>query len=397
MREKAQKSFVTIFPGYRDFHFWKDPGQIPYRFQKQGFKSTIVFWSDGRPLPENELFSGLERLAGNRLSRKFNTGIIIWLLRHSRGTDILNLFHLNWQSLLFAFVYKTLNPRGFVYIKMDAGRYSGIYEWEGIFNKASLPGDEAAGKVSIRTKIKNALIRNQFVGKVDLWSVEDNFTRQAYESEYSFFRGKLITVYNGHTADIPSPAKVSSFDEKEDIILTVGRLGTYQKGTELLLEAFRLISAGTGYKLHLAGSTEPDFEARIRDFFTANPDLQDRVIFHGNLARQDLFSLYSRSKIFCLPSRYEGMAVVFAEAMYFRNAVVTTPFVSPAGLINEFRLGLTAENAGAESLAEKLNILVNNEGLAREYADNAHNFSSEEFNWDRIVSALNEEITRRRC
>ena len=53
-------------------------------------------------------------------------------------------------------------------------------------------------------------------------------------------RGKLIKVYNGHTADLTEHGIVNEYSKKENIIFTAGRLGTHQKATDILLEGFSI-------------------------------------------------------------------------------------------------------------------------------------------------------------
>lgn len=389
------KQFVTVFPGYRDFHFYKDPGQIPYHFSKLGYKASIVLYSDLSLLKESENNINLIRIPANCFNKLFNVGIISYLIQNARKISILNLFHLTWQSLLFAFIYKTVNPGGFVYLKMDASRYSGVYQWEEIFDNRIRPTFDSDKRKTLKGRLKDMLIRKHLVSKVDLWSVEDDFTRQTYESQYNFFSRKIITVYNGYSSDLTSSGNVNEFDAKENIILTVGRLGTFQKGTEILLEAFRKGANTNNYELHLAGSIEPEFTKIINKYFEESPALQNRVFFHGDLNRADLFSLYNRSKIFCMPSRFEGMAIVFAEAMYFRNAILSTPYVAPSGIIRDKDLGVVTENADPTQLAEQLERLINDEALLRRYADNANKFANQKLNWSNIVARVEEEITKR--
>ncbi len=43
----------------------------------------------------------------------------------------------------------------------------------------------------------------EFHKAVDLCSIEDEYSKELFEAKYAFFKGKLITVYNGHTSDLP--------------------------------------------------------------------------------------------------------------------------------------------------------------------------------------------------
>jgi len=150
------------------------------------------------------------------------------------------------------------------------------------------------------------------------------------------------------------------------------------------------------YDLHLAGPVEPEFKDHIKRFREENPSLNSRVIFHGSLDRDQLYSLYSRSKIFCLPSRFEGMAIVFPEAMYYGNAIVTTRDVSLRYLIERYRFGSMVEKDNSADLGEALLNVINDEELWHEMARRAKEISSTLLNWDNIVRMLEKEIDIRR-
>lgn len=382
------KSFVTLFPFYRDHHFYKDPGQVPYRISREGFEARIVRFRSDDLLPITEEHIGVTQIRPLFGRNAGNLSLLFWLLSNSRRTDILNLFHLTWQSLLTSWLFKVLNRNGFVWLKMDNCHASGKYDWEDILKRekrATAP----------KKRLKERLMRGCFIRSVDLWSVEDEESRSYYENSYPVFRGKIITVYNGHCADILNYTVRKEFGEKEKIIVNAGRLGTHQKATEMLLEAFRSVATFTDYDLHLAGTMEPGFIPWFEAFLKANPDLKHRIVYHGALDTSDLYSLYDRSRILCMPSRYEGLALVFCEAMYFGNAVVTTGSVSVAGIIRDESAGEVTERSDQEAVAESLLNLLRNPSVAESSGNNARRFAEKHFSWPVIIKGLVTELEKR--
>jgi glycosyltransferase involved in cell wall biosynthesis len=384
-----QKTFCTVFPNYRDFHFYKDPGQIPYRFSKLGYNAYLVCYGKGKEYNDSEKYLRIKKLRDNYLLRKFNAGMVFFLLFNSRKIDVLNTFHLTWNSLFFVFIYKICNRAGFAYLKLDDCALAGVSQWETDYKK---PGMNGCRQTDLKRRLKNRIARTFLLQKVDLWSIEDEYSKEIYEARYDFFKEKLITVYNGHTSDLPGSMGAGDIADKEEIILTAGRLGTYQKATEILLEAFKPVAAHTSFSLHLAGRVEPAFNDYIDKYLKANPHLTDRVVFHGSLGRDELYRLYRRSSIFCMPSRFEGMAVVFPEAMYYRNVVVTTKDGSLKYLIDRYNIGLMVDKEDDSDLADALVRLIDNRELRDEMAQNAHEISSTLLNWDNIARTLQAEI-----
>lgn len=382
------KSFTTIFPYYRDHHFYKDPGQVPFRISVEGFDAMIVRFRSDDLLPVTERHVRVSQISPLIGHRTGNLSLLFWLLRNSRRTDILNLFHFSWQSLLTSWLYKFFNRNGFVWLKMDNCHASGRYEWEDIL-------DRVRRKRSLSARCREKLMRSCFVRSVDLWSVEDEESRIYYEKSYEAFRGRIITIFNGHCADILNYTDRKPFKEKEKIIVSAGRLGTHQKATEVLLEAFRDIAHLTDYDLHLAGTMEPGFARWNESFLNANPDLRQRIVYHGALDTRNLYSLYDRSRVLCMPSRFEGLALVFCEAMYFGNAVVTTGFVSVAGIIRDEAAGSVAERSDHEAVAESLLSLLRDPAVTESSGNNARTFAEKHFSWPVIIKGLTIELEKR--
>ena len=382
------KSFVTLFPFFRDHHFYKDPGQVPYRISGEGFEARIVRFRSDDLLPVTEKHIRVSQISPIFGHKAGNLSLLFWLFRNSRRTDILNLFHLTWQSLLTSWLFKLFNRNGFVWIKMDNCHASGRYDWEDILERSNHTG-------TLIKRFREWLMRSHFVQSVDLWSVEDEGSRGYYETRYPVFRGKILTVYNGHCADIVNYTGRKSFSEKEKIIVSAGRLGTHQKATEVLLEAFRDVAPLTDYDLHLAGTMEPGFMTWYEAFITANPDLKQRIFYHGSLDAGELYTLYDRSRILCMPSRYEGLALVFCEAMYFGNAVVTTGSVSVAGIIRDESAGVVAERIDHKAVAESLLILLSDPSVAESSGHNAWRWAEQHFSWPVIISGLTDELDKR--
>ncbi|MRR22215.1 glycosyltransferase [bacterium] len=382
------KSFVTLFPFFRDHHFYKDPGQVPYRISREGYEASIVRFLSDDLLPVTEKHISVSQIKPLGGRKPGNLSLMFWLFRNSRKTEILNLFHLTWQSLLTSWLYKRFNRNGFVWIKMDNCHASGRYDWEDILERSNRSGTFAK-------RFRERLMRSCFSRSVDLWSVEDEGSRSFYESHYPVFRGKIITVFNGHCADILNYTGRKIFGEKEKIIVNAGRLGTHQKATDVLLEAFRDVASMTDYDLHLAGPMEPGFIPWYEAFLRANPDLKQRIVYHGALDAPDLYSLFDRSRVLCMPSRYEGLALVFCEAMYFGNAVVTTRSVSVADTITDESAGEVAERSDHESIAGSLLNLLRDPAVTESSGRNARQFAEQHFSWPVIIRGLTAELEER--
>jgi rhamnosyl/mannosyltransferase len=139
----------------------------------------------------------------------------------------------------------------------------------------------------------------------------------------------------------------------ERLILSVGRLVDY-KGFQYLIRAMvetpgRLVIVGDGpLKVEL---TE----------LARSLDLQDRVIFCGELSDERLRCLYQAADIFVLAStdRREAFGLVQAEAMSASKPVVNTNLNSGVPFVSLDRVtGLTVPHSDAGALARAMNLLL---------------------------------------
>lgn len=381
------KKFLTIFLNYNDIHFYKDPGQIPFRFQKNhGFQSTVLCYDNSNNTIISEKYLELIRIKKKKNRNQYQ--FIRYLSSNAKKISVLNLFHFNWTGLLLGFLYKTINPKGFLYVKLDHCAHSGTYEWEKIWDRSLVLN---LSPLKLKQGIKSFLIKYFFVKKVNLWSIEDELSCEYYQNKYKFFKNKLIISYNGHVIDLFKPNRLKSFNEKENLIITVGRLGSEQKATDVLLQAFTRINFYKTWEVQLIGSVEPDFQSYIEAFFNDFPYFKERITIRGTLNKESLFEIYNRAKIFVLPSRWEGFANVFSEAMYFSNAIITTRHVSVKDIVNE-NMGVIVNKDDVNQLANSIQYLINNPKLNEIYGSNAHEFAIRHLNWDTICNKLYNEM-----
>lgn len=189
------------------------------------------------------------------------------------------------------------------------------------------------------------------------------------------FISKCTYIPSGFTEhSLPySEQMVENIREKythKKIIFSLGRHVSY-KGFQYLVEAAKylpddtvIIIGGTGALLN------------IHKKLAADMNVAGKVIFPGKIENSQLGSYYKACDIFCLPSTYksEAFGLVMVEAMSFSKPIVAAKiYASGVSWVNQDgETGLNAENENPESLAEKLNILLQNETMRQQYGANAY-------------------------
>jgi len=197
-------------------------------------------------------------------------------------------------------------------------------------------------------------------------------------------------LFNGFTADKNEFTEVV-WPDKKNYILSAARFGIYEKATDVLLKAFANTKDRHDWKLILCGTIDPSFESYIKDYFKKHPDLKERVIFTGHLNRKELFDFYSQAKIFALPSRSEGFPNVISDALFFKNAIITTNKVAINDIINE-RMGIIIDPDAPKQLEEAILSLILNESLTKKYGEEARNFAIKELDWNLNAAILHNEM-----
>ncbi|MBQ7733315.1 MAG: glycosyltransferase family 4 protein [Synergistaceae bacterium] len=296
----------------------------------QGYNSFMATYING-DYPNLEYTPGLSIREVLRLSGDWVEDSCAWLAENAKGIDVLNLYHLVERSFRHAETYKKHNPSGKVYLKLDGCPLIGGRRPRAWMHPRAL------GKL-LRMRRLFDCISTELPENVD----------------------KVAKTWSHKIIHVPNPLNPNEirdykpFSERRNVIITIGRLGTRQKATEILLEAFAKISTQIPeWKLKLAG---PITDRSITDEFANKyPDLSERVIFTGEIRdREELIKLYRDSKIFAFPSRHESFGIALTEAMSHGCFAVTSDISSSRSLTENFRFGLGSKVDDIEGLAQNL-------------------------------------------
>lgn len=376
--------FVTIFTDTENFHLVKDVGQIPYfMYKTQGYEAELVSYQNSTDYPylKNEV-NGLKLtfLPNRGKIFYFEKSIIQFLLKESKSIDVLNLFHFKRDHIIYLLIYKLLNPRGQSYVKLDMDilffkNYNSFF-----FSNY---------------KLKNYLLSvlcNWIFRLTDLFSVETDEAKDYLLQVYPELKEKLICIPNGiDDGFLDREIKLKTFEEKENILITIGRIGTFQKNTELLLEALKITDL-KDWKVYIIGPIEEQFQKYIDLFYKENPKLIHSVIFKGNITnRKELFEWYNKAKIFCLTSRFEGFPITFPEALYFGNHIITSPIGSATYITDNGKFGIVA-NAEPQEFSKAIQKSIESGFLTTQRYDEIINFAKKNFTWAGIIKKLSNRL-----
>ncbi len=138
-----------------------------------------------------------------------------------------------------------------------------------------------------------------------------------------------------------------------DFLLCVSRL-VPGKGLEILIDAFRELNVDA--LLVIAGDSEhvDGFKADLIERAAGD----GRIVFTGNLGKEDLSALYESARLFVFPSEAEGMPMALLEAMWFDCPCLVSDIPENTEVLEGF--GWTFEMGSKDDLYRTLQRLTNN-------------------------------------
>lgn len=291
---------------------------------------------------------------------------IRYITEHSSETDLLFLFGARGEYMELAHTYKFLRPDGIIYLKLDAN-----IDWANSFPLSHGPFAN-------------------FLQDCDIISCE---ARRLQAFLYKKWKRPVEYIPNGVYYPLYPEAGNVRFEDKENMILTVGRLGTAQKNSLLLLYAYALAfpTLEEPWELIMVGSVTPEFQTDYDDFCRLFPPLAPHIHLTGNITdKRTLYQYYKKAKIFALPSRLEGGSPnVFSEAAIFGCTVLTTGVDAAADMTDNGRVGrISWDLEDFDSFSrELLSLCQNPDYLARNFHE-MRTYIREFFDYERLAGRL---------
>ncbi len=367
------KTAVTIYPfpegTWMNVELIKDCGTIPYLLHKNhGMDVAMVGANkDDGFYPYASLVEGMKLipLPGSDFETKLE-----YLTQNAKDIDLLILRGGHDINAVMAKVYKSNNPNGLIYCGLDANSgWMDRIEW---YNKDY----------------------KWFIDNCDVLAT--SCTAMAQHLTKKWHR-KVDVLTNGFYDFFKTNIDNNKFEDRENVILTVARLGIKQKATDLLLEAFALISPEIpGWTLRLAGPVAEEFMPFREKFFAEHPELKERILFLGEITdRKKLAKEYKKAKIFALPSAWEGGTPnAAAEALYSGCVMAVTRIDAWEDCIGKGKCGAVADTGDTKGFAEVLKDLCLNSDL-KTMSENAREYAKEMFNMEKNVLWLFDRLKER--
>lgn len=289
-----------------------------------------------------------------------------YVSEHAGDIELLFLFGARGEYMELTRTYRTLRPDGIIYLKLDAN-----IDWINALPLSHKPFSD-------------------FLQNCDIISCE---ARQIQSLLYKKWQRPIEYIPNGVYYPLYPEAADVCYEEKENIILTVGRLGDIQKNSLLLLYAYALAfpQLKEPWDLVMVGSVTPEFQADYEDFCKRFPPLAPHVRLTGNIMdKHTLHQYYRKAKIFALPSRGEGGSPnVFSEAAVYGCTVITTGVDAAPDMTDNGRVGrISSDIEDFDGFAKELAaVCCDPDYLARNFYE-MRTYIKEYFDYEQLAFRL---------
>lgn len=359
---------------------YKDVGMFLYMMAKEyNWESSYLYFNTIYNTSEwNSEFIKYVRpiCLGNSTDYRGQIQLAKYYLReHASAVDVLMLFNYGSTVWKLARLAKKNNPDIIVYSKLDMGK----------------GGYQHFCNTKITTPVKNYFekIKSRYV---DFFSVETKLYFKSLKN-LPVFKDKIVYLPNGVSLLDVNLDEIEKYN-KENIVITIGRLGDYSKHNELLLEAMTLLPEYIlrDWKFYFVGPYTKEFYTYLRRFIIDNPEIKNSIVLTGKVEnRTALYSLCKRAKIICMTSRSESVCIAVVEAMYFGAYPVLTnysDFVWDA--TNQGKLGYITEHT-AKSVSNALRKAIENKSLSKLNIE-CQKYARKYFNYKSLAGLLDRSI-----
>jgi len=379
MRNKKVAAYSYLF---QEMYFSKDIFLIPYYIAKETGRKLEYYYNQNlgnTDIPNRHRGARLRKskIGNEFLSMLFNILLVFWRI------DILFINGSSLKHMVVVWLYKHLNNKGKIIIFGDMERpLAEEFNRNGLIYSGGLKG-------KIKRYFVNFFFNNTtyIVANTGAYSLMDELCkRNKWKGLLHFYPCLDDELFERYCL------KRKTFEEKENIMICVGRIGNKQKNTDMLLKALENVDL-KDWKIYMIGpittsfnlKDNSDYQDVIDRFFEKNPQYKNKLIFTGMIYdMKEVFEYYIRAKVLLATSRHEGFANVYSQAAALGCYIVSTDVGGADIASNHWKYGTCIGQEDADGLARTLDNLVN----GRIPIDEKCSFSKEEMSYSYRINSI---------
>lgn len=298
-------------------------------------------------------------------------GFMFGLIKRLDKYDIIHLYYPFFGTDILIWFYKLFHPQKklIIHYQMD-------------------PIGRGLKKIIFWLHIK--LIFPLLVRQSDkIIALSNDHARHSYLKKYL---SKVVAIANGIDTSIFKPADKDKdlanklkIEATDKVVVFAGGLDKqhYFKGVDILLQAMKKIDA----KLLILGdgNLRKKYENMAVDL-----GIKEKIIFAGWIENKDLPDYYRLGDVFVLPStaRTESFGIVIAEAQACGLPAVVSNWPGSRKTIKDTKTGLLVKPGDADELTNKINIILENDQLAKKMSVMAFDRAGKLYGWNKVIEKI---------
>lgn len=219
------------------------------------------------------------------------------------------------------------------------------------------------------------------------------FLAGSFVKEMIFYLGlkdckKLYAINNPNMFELRN--RPIDFFTKENVILFVGRLGSFSKNTMDFIKVWEIVSKNNpSWRAEIIG----DDVGCQKEYDYVKRNKIDRCEFVGHT--HNVSEYYDKGSVICVTSRFEGWPMVLMEAMNKGCVPIAyKTFSSIHDIVSDGDNGILVEPYDIETMAQSIQYLIDNPQKRHEMAESAidslwkFNISSIVDEWEKLFTNL---------
>ncbi|NJN86710.1 MAG: glycosyltransferase [Leptolyngbyaceae cyanobacterium SL_7_1] len=194
----------------------------------------------------------------------------------------------------------------------------------------------------------------------------------------------VIATPNGFaTEDVVVEAEAGAIDRDPVRLFFLGRIETYNKGLDLLLDAFAQVKQQHPVQLTLQG---PDWGDRATlEAQAAQLGMAEHVTFLPPDYDKSPALLAAHHDIFCIPSRFEGFSMAALEAMLAGRVLLVSEIAGIAPYVQASDCGVVVQPT-VEGIRQGIGELLQRRSQWHAMGQRGRWYALEHLQWDKIAA-----------
>lgn len=219
---------------------------------------------------------------------------------------------------------------------------------------------------------RNYLLNN--LNSFDIITVESDYFKEMLSYIFPKLKPKLKVLWNCYPMSFKLFNK-PRFQDKEKTILHVGRLGSYQKNSELFLESLSndLLK---DFRVVMIGEYTDEFYDLVYDRFNYEIS-QEKLLMTGAIPQNELIKYYRKASYLIITSRWESFPHVLPESLYFGIYVISTEIGLDSSLVRNNLVTIVEDSILIKKLSEIIKVINYNELTFKNTINYSLNYSWE--------------------